>query len=255
MDGVQLSAATTGLMAKLTVISGWRIPDSAGVENYQKIFNDQLTKFVYETAGSMNLPELEYAVRRYGVDTSDWGKPMHLGLLSSCITSYLAEREIVSEIEERQSKTPTKSIKEAKETVLIPGPVDWTSEWDKVLYAAKIGQISNCWITTDLYDWLVRCGKIVTPDPTDLDAVERDRSDKWEIIKQCAAGYLQEIKDRLLAGTTVDPIYETKRRISVFENPHRPIWKRDTAIMSTLKVLAKIETVRQFAIFESLNQE
>lgn len=251
---MQLSAATTGLMGKMTAVTGWRIPEGDGTEDYQKVFNDQLTKFIYEQFGDFTLPELEYAVRKYGVDMSDWGKPMHLGLLSACLTSYRAYRETISEIEQYNGKYPLISQKHTKTDELPPGPLDWSQEWSRVVYAAKIGQIRNTWITTDLYDWLIREGKISVPDKNDKPAYEEHKADMWGVIKQCAAVYLEEIKDALISGAGIEPPYEIKRRIALLENKQAPIWKKDTVIMSTLTVMAKKELVRQIAISESLNE-
>lgn len=240
MDGIQFNAATTGLMAKITAVTGWRIPDGEGTKEYITTFNDQLKKYVHETCADMTLAEFEYCLRKYGVDTSDWGKPMHLGLLASCVSSYKLQRAVVSELEERVSIDQ----KHPKKEGLVSGAVDWSEEWRKVVYGAKIGQIKNVWITTDLYDWLIREKKMEEPTP----------ADKWATLKEVAAQYLADIKDALLSGTGTEPTFEIKRRITLLENTDAPIWKKDTVIMSTLAIMAKKELVRQTAIFEALNE-
>jgi hypothetical protein len=245
MSGIEFSGSMKGLMAKFTAIAGWRVPDTDGGEAYEAVFNDQLRKYVLETCGDLTLGELEYAVRRYGVDMSDWGKPMHLGLIDPCVSQYKIQREELSKVEEQaviDQKMP-------KKEELPAGPVDWSEEWDKVMYAAKIGQIRNCWITVDLYDWLIKTGRMPINDPA------QDAADKWEVVKQCAKQYLEDIKDALISGSGIEPPYEIKRRITLLENKERPIWKKDTAIMSTLTIMAKKEMVRQLAIIECINQE
>jgi hypothetical protein len=245
MSAIHYSGAVDGLMAKFTAIAGWRIPDMPGADKYEKVFEDQLKKYVWETCGDLTLAELEYAVRRYGVNMSDWGKPMHLGLIDPCISQYKIQREELSKVEEQA----VIDQKQPKTETLAPVMVDWSEEWDKVVYAAKIGQIRNCWITVDLYDWLVKTGKMPVNDPV------QDAADKWEVVKQCAKQYLEDIKDALISGSGIEPPYEIKRRITLLENKERPIWKKDTAIMSTLTVMAKKEMVRQLAIIECINQE
>ncbi len=239
MSAIRYSGAVDGLMAKFTAIAGWRIPDMPGADKYEKVFEDQLKKYVWETCGDLTLAELEYAVRRYGVNLSDWGKPMHLGLIDPCVSQYKLQREELSKVEERA----VIDQKQAKMEELLAGAVDWTTEWKNILYAAKIGQISNCWITTDLYDWLIR--EKIMDEPA--------KEDKWEVIRMVAKQYLADIKDALLSGGSIEPPYEIKRRIALLENQQAPIWKKDTAIMSTLQVMAKREMVRQLAISESLN--
>lgn len=259
MDGIQFKAATKGLMSKITSITGWRIPEIAGgqeeTKNYETVFTDQLNKFIYEQCGVVTLSELEYAIRKYGVNMSDWGRPMHLGLLSACLTEYLSYRATVSELEEQHAKMPLKQTETGQNSIEMSKEVDWSSEWNKVIYGAKIGQIKNVWITADLYYWLIRIGKIEVPDPNDAEAVARDKADKWETIKQCAAEYLTDMKDALLSGSGTEAPYETKRRIALLENIEAPIWKKDTVIMSALSVMAKKEIVRQLAISEALNDE
>ncbi len=250
MDGIQFNAAMNGLMGKLTTIAGWRIPDGHGAENYEKVFTDQLNKFIFEQFGNITLSELEYAVRKYGVNLSDWGRPMHLGLLSHCLTEYLAYRATVSELEERSSIDQ----KQAKIESLGPVSVDWSNDWGKIVYAAKIGQIKNIWIPIDLYDYLIRIGLITVPDKNDPEAVAADKADKWEILKGCAAQYLVDIKDALLSGLGIEPPFEIKRRIALLENTESPIWKKDTVIMSTLTIMAKKEIIRQLALSEASNE-
>jgi hypothetical protein len=176
---------------------------------------------------------------------------MNLSFIDQCVIPYKIQRAELSKMEERLSIDQ----KHAKTETLPVGEVDWSQEWNNVLYAAKIGQISNCWITVDLHNWLVRVGKISIADPNDPEAVKQEKADKWDIIRFCAKNYLSEIKDALISGTGTEQPHELRRRIALLENQHAPIWKKDTAIMSTLQVLAKREMVRQLAIIECVNQE
>lgn len=241
MTGIQFSGAVEGLMAKFTAIAGWRIPDMPGIDKYQKVFEDQLNKYVWETCGDLTIAELEYAIRRYGVNLSDWGRPMHLGLIDPCVSQYKAQRQELSNIEEC-------SLIEQKQPEIESLPVqseDWSELWRNVLYAAKNGQIKVCWIPTDLYEWIIR--ENIIPEPT--------AEEKWDIMRQCAGIYLGEIEEALLSGNGTEPTYEIKRRINLLKNTTSPIWKKDTDIMSTLKVMAKREAVRQAAIIHCSNEE
>lgn len=240
MSSIEYAGALKGLMAKFSAIAGWRVPDTEGGETYGDVFNDQLKKYVWETCADLTLAELEYSVRRYGVDMSDWGKPMHLGLIDPCVSQYKSQRAELSKAEEMAAIDQKQPKIEQLDVVVV----DWVPEWNKVLYGAKIGQIKNVWIPVDLYDWLIKTGKLEEPS----------KEDKWETVKQCAAQYLVDIKDALLSGAGTEPPYEIKRRITLLENTDNPIWKKDTVIMSTLAVMAKKEMVRQLAISEALNE-
>ncbi|MDW0314052.1 MAG: hypothetical protein QN716_01635 [Nitrososphaeraceae archaeon] len=236
MDGIQKKAATSGLIAKFTAIAGWRIPD--GDDKYQTIFNDQLTKWVHENCGSMTLAELEYAVRKYGVNTSDWGRPMHLGLLSGCIESYMEFRQLVTIEEEQRSKSLYLGQKDAKKQELPAGPIDWSETWDGVVESAKTHAIYKVFIPTVLYDWLIRTGKI---DPS--------VDERKEAFRLAAQQHLSEMQDALLNGAPGrmhGP--EVKRRLDVLNRGKQAEIMQDAQLKESITTLAKQQMIRDYAI-------
>lgn len=237
MDGITLSRNATGLLTRINQITGWRLPEN---EQLIKVLESEFAEYLITNLADMNSKELISAIRINGLSIIEWGKSMNLSFIDQCIIPYKSQRAEVSKMEEHA----TIDQKQSKMDTLTDGPVDWTQEWNNVVYGAKIGQIKNVWITTDLYDWLIRTGRMQEPD----------KSDKWETVRQCAKIYLADIEDALISGAGTEPPYEIKRRISLLKNEHAPIWKKDTAIMSALTVMAKKEMVRQLALSESLNE-
>lgn len=238
MRAIDLSRNAAGLLVRINAVTGWRLPDDIQLA---QVLTSEFTEYLHTNAGDMNSKEVISAVRNNGLTIIEWGKSMNLSFIDQCILPYKSQRAELSKVEEQAAIDQ----KQAKTDTLPVGAVDWSNEWNNVLYAAKIGQMSNCWIVTDLYEWLIRTGKM--EDPT--------KEDKWDVVRQVAKTYLKEIQDALLSGAGTEPPYELKRRIALLTNEQAPIWKKDTAIMSTLNVLAKREMVRQLAIITIVNEE
>lgn len=237
MNGIDLSRNATGLLTRINQITGWRLPEN---EQLIKVLEAEFTEYLSTNVADMNSKEIISAIRTHGLGIIEWGKSMNLFFIDECVILYKSQRAELSKIEEWSSIEQ----KRAKIESEYHESVDWTNEWNNILYAAKIGQISNCWITTDLYEWLIR--EKVMDEPT--------KEDKWEVIRMCAKNYIAEINDALLNGGSTEPPYEIKRRIALLSNLEAPIWKKDTAIMSTLQTMAKKEMVRQLAIIHAANE-
>lgn len=146
MNDAEINLNANGLIYKTSVITGWRVPDD---KTYLMAFQDQLRKKILESYHDLNPDEFEYAMRTYGVKIKDWGKEINLSLIDEAIQYYKAHRLELSNYEER-SKREVKSIS--------PGPVDWSDEFDRVSKALQEGK--DPIITTALYDWMDRSGKI-----------------------------------------------------------------------------------------------
>lgn len=238
MSAIDRSRNAAGLLIRINQITGWKLPED---EQLTQVLNTEFSEYLRTNLSDMNSNEVISAIRINGLGIIEWGKSMNLVFIDQCIVPYKVQRSEVSKMEE-QAAIEQKSLKQGS---LPSGSVDWSNEWNNVLYAAKIGQISNCWITTDLYDWLIR--EKIMDEPT--------KEDKWEVVRQVSKQYLADMKDALLNEGGVEAPYEIKRRITLLENKDAPIWKKDTVIMSTLQVMAKREMVRQAAIIHCVNEE
>lgn len=117
MDENEVGFFAKGLLVKIFVITGWSIPeDDLGV-----ILNDQFRKKLLETYSTVNADEIEYAFRVYGAQVKDWGKFMNLSLIDEVMAPYLAQRSLVSKIEEQKFLTaePVKEMTDQEMDVFI----------------------------------------------------------------------------------------------------------------------------------------
>lgn len=89
-----------GLLLKIHVITGWRLPETQEVLT---VLQDQLNKKLTESYGNCNVDEIEFAFRNYGTQIKDWGKNINLNLIDTVMNSYLAHRRDLSAMEERLS--------------------------------------------------------------------------------------------------------------------------------------------------------
>lgn len=95
------------LLLKIHVITGWVIPAS----QLMNILVDQFEKKLIEDYGSVNTEEIEYAFRKSGTTTKDWGKEMNLNLIDQVLGPYIDNRLTASANEERlKTKEPNQRI-------------------------------------------------------------------------------------------------------------------------------------------------
>lgn len=190
MSERQLNAHTLALMMKISVITGWQLPES---EEYSRIFKDQLRKKMQEDYQRINIDEFEYALRAYGTQIKDWGKSMNLSLIDEAIGKYTFLRRQVSEYEEKVTvNLPS----------LPPGATDWSDEWERIQEKAKVGDLDKIIITTAVYDWLDREGKI------NLSVKEKEN-----LMDKAKAALLVEYKDQMLYGRS-----NNQREIEMLES-------------------------------------
>ena len=98
LDAFQQLSAIRTLILKITVITGWNVPQAEMID----ILSDQFLKLILERYAWINVLEIEYAFRNHGTRVKDWGKEMNLGLITNVLDSYL---DRMSEIVENAHKT------------------------------------------------------------------------------------------------------------------------------------------------------
>jgi hypothetical protein len=91
-----LRTTTKVLMLKISVITGWIVPD----KELKIILEDQLSKMFVESFPTVNADEMEFAFRNNHV--KDWGKSMNLNLINEVMEPYLERRREVSKFEEQR---------------------------------------------------------------------------------------------------------------------------------------------------------
>lgn len=123
-----------GLLVKIHVITGWVIDEAL-----KDVLNDQFRKHLIESYPVMNVDEIEYAFRKKGTTTKDWGKTFNLALVDEVLIPYCEERMRLSfELEERNSVPPT--MKPNTEEDLDNFHRKWTEEFYQ---RVRKGQIEN----------------------------------------------------------------------------------------------------------------
>lgn len=95
----QLAKEAKALIGRIHVISGWNVPDD---KYFLQILTNEFTKLLAESYKDLNVEEIAYAVRNYGLDVKDWGKNMNLSLIDKPISEYRRVRQCLSEVEERK---------------------------------------------------------------------------------------------------------------------------------------------------------
>src|SRR5438105_6604094 len=97
MSPENVKGHSTGLLIKISIITGWTIPEQKEIKT---VLYDQFSKKLVEDYGSLNVQEIEYAVRNYGTTVKDWGKSINLSLIDQAIEPYLHKRAAIRKLEE-----------------------------------------------------------------------------------------------------------------------------------------------------------
>jgi len=150
MTLANLLATTEILLLKISVITGWQLPE----EPFLTILVDQLAKKLVEAYPTVNPDEFEYAFRTYGPMIKDWGRQCNLGLINQAIAPYLAARWDVSE-RESQKLIPMTQVTESLSDQAMR---EWLTD---VEVRVRAGGYSVDLMPASLYDWLDRNGKIL----------------------------------------------------------------------------------------------
>lgn len=106
MSETELMLHAKALLLKISVITGWIIPDN----EKQDILVGQFKMKLIEDCETVNVDEIEYAFRKYGTTVEDWGKQMNLNLVDKVLIPYLSERMEASFAEERKAAPPEQKI-------------------------------------------------------------------------------------------------------------------------------------------------
>lgn len=139
------------LLLKINSITGWVLPEDAGLT----IITDQFRKKLIESYANCNPDEIEYAFRNYGTAVKDWGKQMNLSLIDEVMIPYLERRMELSRLEEQKAK-PISQI-EYKEDMSKEAMLDWFNTTAKKI---KEGNLKVEFVPLSLYEWMDANGSI-----------------------------------------------------------------------------------------------
>lgn len=105
------------LMIKISIITGWVIPEDQYMKN---VLYEQFGKKLIEDYYSLNVQEIEYAIRNYGTTIKDWGKLVNLSIIDAALEPYINKRAEIRKLEEGAIK-----YKELSEPVEPMDPEKW----------------------------------------------------------------------------------------------------------------------------------
>lgn len=95
----ELPKHAKALILRIHTVTGWNVPDDTFFLN---TLVSEFSKLLAESYKDLNVEEIAYAVRNYGLDIKDWGKNMNLSLIDKPISEYRRVRQCLSEAEERR---------------------------------------------------------------------------------------------------------------------------------------------------------
>lgn len=152
MTEAELLKATSVIILKIYIITGWAIPNN----ELKNILVDQLSKKIKESYANVNEQEVEFAFRS-NLTVKDWGKSMNLVLIDQVLSEYLERRSDVSRMEEHYRI-------QAKQ--LPPALVDDLTDEDFIEANRAVYKLTNSYglLSTKVYDILVAQGKMNLTD-------------------------------------------------------------------------------------------
>lgn len=212
------------VLIRIHAITGWVIPED------ELIYNTLVSEFqnyLTEQCSDMNIDEVSYAVRTYGLQVKDWGKNMNLSLIDQPIAMYRAKRAELSELEERAARPKI-------DAPAAPTEGDWSECWEDVKLAAKAGTMHRMIIPVAVYDWLVRTGKLtLTPD------------EKKELYKQAIQSFIHKCTDEMAMRRLQPDDRADMRRLGEAD------WElKYPDLQVRMANLAKIHAVKELAMTE-----
>lgn len=145
----ELKLQTKGLSLKACVITGWQLPDSI---EYVTILDDQIRKFLVDEYQDINVHEFEYAMRKIGTETKDWGKSINLALIREALDGYKVYRSELSKLEEQKSTQ--------NEPDPPMGDTDWSDTWERLKSGEYQGLFVDLVPYGSIYDWLVKTAQL-----------------------------------------------------------------------------------------------
>lgn len=232
MTPAQLSAHCKALVLKISVITGWSIPENS---EYITILTDQLMKKFADDYQDLNVDEFEYAMRAYGTHIKDWGKGLNLALIDDAICEYKGRRQHLSQMEEQNRQ------KEPQNESLPAAPEDWSAEWEKIKNSVRNGTLRTEFISTCVYDWMLR-EKMIT-----LSGKER-----WQVLEDCRSAYALEMKEAINSSSAPNPEARRQYDLLIKEGDD---WRQDEGLWVAVVNYSKRETVRTEALNAIANDE
>lgn len=141
------------VLVKISVITGWQTPE----DDLQTILVDQFTKKIRESYPIVNLEEVEYAFRTYGVNVQDWGKQMNLSLIDQVMTPYMNSRKHIDQMEETDNLREADKLAPPKEDLSDQAMTLWA---DELRQRIKAGNYSVLFMPMQLYEHFAKKGKL-----------------------------------------------------------------------------------------------
>lgn len=183
MSGEKVLSECKLLLLKVSVITGWQIPDA----ELKKILIEQFCRKMVEAYPTVNPDEVEYAFRNRDVEIKDWGKYFSITLLDEVLQPYIIRRQEVSRIEEQIKSKPLQI--EHKEDMSDSAMQDWIDSW-----IANFQKINIQLIPILFYDWLAKTKSLIL-----------DKNKKFEYLQKAS-----EMRQTILAENATDLISEKK---------------------------------------------
>lgn len=146
MAGMEQSLWTKALLLKIHVITGWVVPTG----DLQTLLINQLGKHLIENYPDVNPDEVEFAFRKWGTTTKDWGKQMNLSLIDEVLLPYIILRGQVSQLEE---SAKVGELPAPQESMSDQAMAEWLEETKKRKMAVEF-------MPVQLYEWLVKKGTL-----------------------------------------------------------------------------------------------
>ncbi len=140
-----------GLLAKISVITGWSVPENEALN----ILADQFEKKLFESFQNVNPDEVEYAFRNRSNEVKDWGKNLNLSLVDDVMIPYLEKRKIISQIEEQQKVKQIEAT--VKEDLSEKAMMEW---WKDVEKRVCVSHYRMEFMPVPLYEWMDKQGGI-----------------------------------------------------------------------------------------------
>ena len=155
MSKQELVVTSKGLLIKISVITGWALPQ----ENLDVLI-DFFSKKMLLAYPNANKDEVEYAFLIDGNSVKDWGKYLNLALIDEVLMPYFKKRFELSKVEEQ---IKIKEIdNKPKEDLSDKAMSEWMEE---ILNKFKQGDYPIDFIPLALYDWLDKKKEITaTPE-------------------------------------------------------------------------------------------
>lgn len=224
LSATDLPLHAKAVLIRIHAITGWTIPED------ELIYNTLVSEFqnyLTEQCSDMNIDEVSYAVRTYGLQVKDWGKSMNLSLIDQPISAYRAKRAELSALEERAAQANTEALPAQTEG-------DWSECWEDIKLAAKAGTMHRMIIPVAVYDWLVR-----------KEMLQLTAEDKKTLYKQSIEGFIKKCTDEMAMRRLSQDDRADLRKLTEadWENKYTDLKIRMTN-------LAKVQAVKELAMSE-----